>query len=155
LGQFPCLETFSVCSKDEKVLSKLVVQKHNTTNHQYFPSLSYLSAIIQLDSFYLVSLYLGMLNKTTDYDAIVIGAGFSGIRSLWELVQLGLTVRCFDTASDVGGTWYWNRYPGARTDSDAWVYHLNFASELVEEWDFHERCPSQEEIQRYLSRVVG
>ena len=93
-----------------------------------------------------------MSKNTTDYDAIVVGAGFSGVRSLWELVQLGLTVKCFDAASDVGGTWYWNRYPGARTDSDAWVYLLNFARE---EWGYHERCPSQEEIQRYLSRVVG
>lgn len=96
-----------------------------------------------------------MLKKTADYDAIVIGAGFSGIRSLWELDQLGLTVKCFDAASDVGGTWYWNRYPGSRTDGEAWVYILNFAPELMEEWDYHERYPSQEEIQRYLSRVVG
>ncbi|KAL8720656.1 MAG: hypothetical protein Q9225_002526 [Loekoesia sp. 1 TL-2023] len=95
-----------------------------------------------------------MPKKTADYDAIVIGAGFSGIRSLWELGQLGQTVKCFDAASDVGGTWYWNRYPGSRTDGEAWVYILNFAPELMEEWDFHERYPSQEEIQRYLSRVV-
>ena len=96
-----------------------------------------------------------MSKKTTDYDAIVIGAGFSGIRSLWELDQLGLAVKCFDAASNVGGTWYWNRYPGSRTDGEAWVYILNFAPELMEEWDYHERYPSQEEIQRYLSRVVG
>lgn len=96
-----------------------------------------------------------MSKATADYDAVVIGAGFSGIRSLWELHRLGLKVKCFDAASDVGGTWYWNRYPGSRTDCDAWVYILNFAPELKEDWDFHERCPSQQEIQRYLSRVVG
>ncbi|KND88228.1 Phenylacetone monooxygenase [Tolypocladium ophioglossoides CBS 100239] len=96
-----------------------------------------------------------MSNKTADYDAIVIGAGFGGIRSLWELDQLGLTVKCFDAALDVGGTWYWNRYPGCRTDGEAWVYILNFAPELLEEWDYHERYPSQEEIQQYLGRIVG
>ena len=96
-----------------------------------------------------------MSNKAADYDAIVIGAGFSGIRSLWELKQLGLTSKCFDAASDVGGTWYWNRYPGSRTDGEAWVYILNFAPELMEEWDYSERYPTQEEIQRYLSRIVG
>lgn len=96
-----------------------------------------------------------MLRKVTDYDAIVLGAGFSGVRSLWELDQLGLTVRCFEAAPDVGGTWYWNRYPGSRTDGEAWVYLLNFAPDLMEEWDFHERYPSRDEIQEYLGRVVG
>ncbi|KAH2160557.1 hypothetical protein KXW33_004588 [Aspergillus fumigatus] len=89
-----------------------------------------------------------------DYDAIVIGAGFSGVRSLWELRRLGLTARCFDAGSDVGGTWWWNRYPGCRTDGEAWVYALKFLPELLEEWDFTERYPPQEEIQWYLSRVL-
>jgi cation diffusion facilitator CzcD-associated flavoprotein CzcO len=96
-----------------------------------------------------------MSQKAVNYDAVIIGAGFSGIRSLWELDQLGLTVKCFDAASDVGGTWYWNRYPGSRTDGEAWIYILNFAPELLEEWNFHERYPSQEDIQGYLGRVVG
>lgn len=96
-----------------------------------------------------------MANKTADYDAVVIGAGFSGIWSLWELSQQGLSVKCFDAASDVGGTWYWNSYPGSRTDCDAWVYILNFAAELKEEWQYRERVPSQPEIQGYLGRVVG
>lgn len=96
-----------------------------------------------------------MSKRAADYDAVVIGAGFSGIRSLWELDQLGLTVKCFDAASDVGGTWYWNRYPGSRTDGEAWVYILNFAPELLEEWQYHERYPTQQEIQRYLSRIAG
>lgn len=93
--------------------------------------------------------------KRTDYDAIVIGAGFSGIRSLWELEQLGLTAKSFEAGSDVGGAWYWNRYPGARTDSEAWVYAMNFTPELVEAWDYSERYPSQQEVQRYLSIVAG
>lgn len=96
-----------------------------------------------------------MSKRVADYDAVVIGAGFSGIRSLWELDQLGLTVKCFDAASDVGGTWYWNRYPGSRTDGEAWVYILNFAPDLLEEWKYHERYPTQGEIQRYLSRIAG
>lgn len=94
-------------------------------------------------------------HQTAYYDAIVIGAGFSGIRSLWELGQLGLTAKCFEAGSDVGGAWYWNRYPGARTDSEAWVYTMNFAPDSSKEWDYSERYPSQEEVQRYLSRVVG
>ncbi|KAI6080803.1 steroid monooxygenase [Hypoxylon rubiginosum] len=89
-----------------------------------------------------------------DYDAVVIGAGFSGVRSLWELNRLGLSAKCFDAASDVGGTWWWNRYPGCRTDGEAWVYALNFLPELLEEWDFTERYPSQQEVQWYLSRIV-
>ncbi|KAI4230028.1 MAG: hypothetical protein L6R36_000407 [Xanthoria steineri] len=95
-----------------------------------------------------------MSDGMADYDAIVLGAGFSGIRCLWELDQLGLTVRCYDAAPDIGGTWYWNRYPGSRTDGEAWVYLLNFAPELMEEWDFHERYPSRDEIQEYLGRIV-
>ncbi|KAH7385681.1 cyclohexanone monooxygenase [Pyrenochaeta sp. MPI-SDFR-AT-0127] len=95
-----------------------------------------------------------MGKRIVDYDAVVIGAGFGGIRSLWELDQLGLTMKCFEAGSDVGGAWYWNRYPGARTDSEAWVYLMNFAPELKEEWDYHERYPSQGEVQRYLGHVV-
>ncbi|KAK5453300.1 hypothetical protein LTS15_006485 [Exophiala xenobiotica] len=92
--------------------------------------------------------------KKADYDAIVVGAGFGGIRSLWELRRLGLTAKCFEAGSDVGGTWYWNRYPGARTDSEAWVYSMNFAEELKEEWNYHERYPSQPEVQSYLGHVA-
>lgn len=90
-----------------------------------------------------------------DYDAIIVGAGFGGIRTLWEMRKIGLNVHCFEAGSDVGGTWYWNRYPGARTDSEAWVYMLNFAPELKDRWKFEERYPSQEQVQRNLSEVVG
>ncbi|KAK9422975.1 putative Cyclohexanone monooxygenase [Seiridium unicorne] len=93
--------------------------------------------------------------KTADYDAVIIGAGFGGIRALWEVRQLGLKVRCFEAGSDVGGAWYWNRYPGARTDSEAWVYAMNFTPGLSDQWNYHERYPSQEEVQKYLSNVVG
>lgn len=89
------------------------------------------------------------------FDAIVIGAGFGGIRALYELKRLGLTVKCFEAGSDVGGTWYWNRYPGARTDSDSWVYILNFSKELKDDWVWNERYPQQEEVQKYLCHVTG
>ncbi|KAL4968683.1 uncharacterized protein BDV14DRAFT_196983 [Aspergillus stella-maris] len=91
-----------------------------------------------------------MTPKEADYDTIVIGAGFSGIRTLYELKQIGLTVKCFDAVPDVGGTWYYNRYPGSRTDCDAWVYRFILAPDLIGDWDFQERCPSQEEVQKYL-----
>ncbi|EFX06635.1 cyclohexanone monooxygenase [Grosmannia clavigera kw1407] len=89
-----------------------------------------------------------------DYDAIVVGAGFSGIRALWELGQLGLTAKGFEAGSDVGGAWYWNRYPGARTDSEAWVYTMNFAPGSREAWNYSERYPAQAEVQQYLGRVA-
>lgn len=90
-----------------------------------------------------------------DHDVIVIGAGFGGIRALWECQKLGLSVKAFEAGSDVGGAWYWNRYPGARTDSEAWVYTFNFAPEVKDEWDYQERYPSQESVQRYLGHITG
>jgi cation diffusion facilitator CzcD-associated flavoprotein CzcO len=90
----------------------------------------------------------------TDYDAIVIGAGFGGLRMLHELRQLGLTVKVFEAASDVGGTWYWNRYPGARTDSESWVYAYSFSKELQDDWNWTERFPSQSEALAYLRHVA-
>ena len=87
-------------------------------------------------------------------DAIVIGAGFAGIRALLELAKLGLSAHAFEAGSDVGGTWYWNRYPGARTDSEAWAYCYTFSRELQEEWTWSERLPGQSEVLRYLQHVV-
>jgi len=90
----------------------------------------------------------------TDFDAIVIGAGFGGLRMLHELRQLGLSVKVIEAASDVGGTWYWNRYPGARTDSESWVYAYSFSKELQDEWNWSERFPAQAETLSYLQHVV-
>lgn len=87
-------------------------------------------------------------------DAIVIGAGFGGLRTLYELRQLGLSVRVIEAASDVGGTWYWNRYPGARTDSESWVYSFSFSKELQDEWDWPERFPTQPQVLAYLRHVA-
>ncbi len=87
-------------------------------------------------------------------DAVVIGAGFSGLYQLYRLREQGLKVRVFDTASGVGGTWYWNCYPGARTDSPSHVYQYWFSDELLAEWDWKERFPAQPETERYLNRMA-
>ncbi|OUS96782.1 NAD(P)/FAD-dependent oxidoreductase [Rhodococcus sp. NCIMB 12038] len=89
-----------------------------------------------------------------DIDAVVVGAGFSGLRMLVELRKLGLQARCFEAGSDVGGTWYWNRYPGARTDSEAWFYCYDFDEELMQEWDWQERFPTQKQSLAYLRHVA-
>jgi cation diffusion facilitator CzcD-associated flavoprotein CzcO len=86
-------------------------------------------------------------------DAVVVGAGFAGIRALIELRRLGLSATLIEAGDDVGGTWYWNRYPGARTDSESWSYCFPFP-ELEQEWDWAERYPTQPEVQRYLSLVT-
>src|SRR3954454_11498749 len=89
-----------------------------------------------------------------DFDAIVIGAGFGGLRMLHELRMLGLSARVLEAGTDVGGTWYWNRYPGARTDTESWQYIVNFSQELNAEWRWSERSPQWEEVQGYLSHVA-
>lgn len=94
------------------------------------------------------------MGNTQHFDAVVIGAGFSGLRMLWELRQLGLTVRVIEAAPDVGGTWYWNRYPGARTDSESWVYAFSFSKDLQDEWNWTERYPTQPEALAYLQHVA-
>ena len=90
----------------------------------------------------------------THFDAIVVGAGFSGLRMLHELREQGLSVRVFEAGTDVGGTWYWNRYPGARTDSESWIYAYSFSKELQDEWDWTERFPTQPESLSYLQHVA-
>ncbi|MCW3011010.1 MAG: Phenylacetone monooxygenase, partial [Solirubrobacterales bacterium] len=89
-----------------------------------------------------------------EVDAVVIGAGFAGLRSIHELRQLDLTLQVFEAADDVGGTWYWNRYPGARTDTESWAYCLSFDRELWEEWEFRERFTAQPDVLAYLQRVA-
>jgi cation diffusion facilitator CzcD-associated flavoprotein CzcO len=90
----------------------------------------------------------------SDFDAIVIGAGVSGLYQLYRLRELGLRVRVFETGSAVGGTWYWNRYPGARFDSESWTYGYSFSRELLEEWDWEEHFAGQPETERYLNYVA-
>ena len=88
------------------------------------------------------------------YDAIVIGAGIAGIYQLYRLRQLGLSVRVFETGTDVGGTWYWNRYPGARFDSESYTYGYAFSDELLQEWNWKEHFESQPETLKYLQHVA-
>ena len=88
------------------------------------------------------------------FDAVVVGAGFGGLRMLHEFRSRGLSVVVLEAGSDVGGTWFWNRYPGARTDSESWVYAYSFLKELQDEWDWTERFPSQPEALAYLNFVA-
>ncbi len=88
-----------------------------------------------------------------DFDAIVIGAGMSGMYLLYRLRELGLRVRVLEAGTGVGGTWYWNRYPGARFDSESYSYGYSFSQELLDEWDWSEHFASQPEIERYLKHV--
>jgi cation diffusion facilitator CzcD-associated flavoprotein CzcO len=93
-------------------------------------------------------------DPSTDFDAIIIGAGVSGLYQLYKLRELGLKVRVFETGNAVGGTWYWNRYPGARFDSESWTYGYSFSQELLEEWDWEEHFAGQPETERYLNYVA-
>ena len=88
-------------------------------------------------------------------DALVIGAGFAGLYQLHSLRdRLGLSTRVLEAGGDLGGTWYWNRYPGARCDSESHAYRYFFSRELNEEWEWSERYPAPPEILRYLGRVA-
>ncbi|MDC3728155.1 flavin-containing monooxygenase [Rhodococcus sp. PD04] len=89
-----------------------------------------------------------------ELDALIIGAGVAGLYQLHQLRELGLRVRAFDTASDVGGTWYWNRYPGARFDSEAYIYQYLFSDELYKNWSWSQRFPGQPEIEQWLHYVT-
>jgi cation diffusion facilitator CzcD-associated flavoprotein CzcO len=91
---------------------------------------------------------------TALYDAIIVGAGFSGLRALHEVRRLGMSVKVIEAGSDVGSTWYWNRYPGARTDSESWVYCYDFDEELLQDYDHAERFPTQPQSLRYLQHVA-
>ena len=89
-----------------------------------------------------------------EFDAVVIGAGVAGLYQLYRLRELGLRVRIFETGSAVGGTWYWNRYPGARFDSESWTYGYSFSKELLEEWAWEEHFSAQPHTERYLNYVA-
>src|SRR5215470_14425004 len=93
-------------------------------------------------------------DTATDFDAVIIGAGVSGLYQLYRLRELGMRVRVFETGTGVGGTWYWNRYPGARFDSESWTYGYSFSQALLEEWDWEEHFAAQPETERYLNYVA-
>src|SRR5260370_16086899 len=92
--------------------------------------------------------------KDLDYDAIIIGAGISGLYQLYRLRELGLRVRVFEAGTGVGGTWYWNRYPGARFDSESYSYGFSFSQELLDEWHWTEHFSPQPQTLRYLNHVA-
>ena len=89
-----------------------------------------------------------------DFDAIGIGAGFAGLALIHYLREAGLSVRIFDRAPEVGGTWAWNRYPGAATDSESYYYCLTFSPEILQEWSWTKRYAGREETQSYMRFVA-
>ncbi|MEO1190889.1 MAG: NAD(P)/FAD-dependent oxidoreductase [Pseudomonadota bacterium] len=91
---------------------------------------------------------------TVVLDALVIGAGVGGLYQLYQLREQGLRVRGVDAAGDVGGTWYWNRYPGARFDSEGYIYQYFFDETLFKDWTWSERFPGQPEIERWMHYIA-
>ena len=93
--------------------------------------------------------------KPADFDAVVIGAGFAGLYMLHRLRdELGMSTQVFEAGDGVGGTWYWNRYPGARCDSESYIYCYSFSKELLQEWNWSGKYPEQPEILAYLNHVA-
>ena len=82
------------------------------------------------------------------------GPGVAGLYQLYRLRELGLSVRVYEAGAGVGGTWYWNRYPGARFDSESYTYGYSFSEELLQEWDWSEHFAGQPETERYLNHVA-
>jgi cyclohexanone monooxygenase len=93
-------------------------------------------------------------SKVGDFDAIVIGAGFAGLYAIFKLRELGFRVQGFEKAGDVGGVWYWNRYPGARCDCESYYYSYSFSHELQQKWNWTQRYAEQPEILSYLGHVA-
>jgi len=93
-------------------------------------------------------------DQVVEHDAIIIGAGISGMFMLYRLRELGMSARVFETGTNVGGTWYWNRYPGARFDSESWTYGYSFSKELMQEWDWKEHFSPQPDTLEYLNHVA-
>ena len=90
----------------------------------------------------------------SDIDVIAVGAGFAGLSLIHSIREAGLSIRVFDKASDIGGTWTWNRYPGAATDSESFYYCLTFSEEILNEWTWSQRYAGWEETLRYLHFVA-
>jgi len=92
---------------------------------------------------------------TRDLDAVVVGAGFAGLYMNYSLRdRLGLSTQVYEAGDNVGGTWYWNRYPGARCDSESYMYCFSFDKQLMQEWEWSGKYPEQPEILRYLNHVA-
>ena len=91
---------------------------------------------------------------TADVDVLVVGGGITGIYQLYLAREAGFSVQLLEAGDGVGGTWYWNRYPGARFDSESYTYAYLFSRELFEDWEWQEHFAEQPEIERYLNHVV-
>src|ERR1043166_553331 len=89
-----------------------------------------------------------------DFDAVIVGAGFAGLYMLHRLRGMGFKARVLEAGSGVGGTWYWNRYPGARCDVESVQYSYQFSDALQQEWEWTERYATQPEILRYANHVA-
>jgi cyclohexanone monooxygenase len=94
------------------------------------------------------------MNAAEEFDVLIVGAGISGLYMLYRMRQLGLSTRVIEMGGDLGGTWYWNRYPGARCDTDTMEYSYSFDEDLQQEWEWPERYPTQPEILAYLEHVA-
>ena len=94
------------------------------------------------------------MTEDHDLDVVIVGAGFAGMYMLHKVRGLGLSARCIEAGGDVGGTWYWNRYPGARCDVESMQYSYEFSDELQQEWDWSERYATQPEILSYAQHVA-
>ncbi|WP_433298313.1 flavin-containing monooxygenase [Pseudonocardia sp. CA-142604] len=94
------------------------------------------------------------MTESRKVDAVVVGAGIAGLYQLYKLRERGMSTRVFETGDGVGGTWYWNRYPGARCDVESLSYSYSFSPELEQEWNWTERYPTQPEILRYVNHVA-
>src|SRR6188768_1510509 len=92
--------------------------------------------------------------ETGVFDAVVVGAGFAGLYMLHRLRELGFTARVYEAGGGVGGTWCWNRYPGARCDVESLQYSFSFSEEIQQEWSWSERFAGQPEILRYINFVA-
>src|SRR3954468_17573015 len=95
-----------------------------------------------------------LTDRMDEKDVVVVGAGFAGMYMLHRVRGLGLTARVFEAGSGVGGTWYWNRYPGARCDVESMQYSYQFSDELQQDWDWTERYATQPEILKYANHVA-
>jgi cyclohexanone monooxygenase len=94
------------------------------------------------------------LARSKSFDAIIVGAGFAGLYMLHRLLALGYSVQVLEAGADVGGTWYWNRYPGARCDVESVEYSYSFSEEIQQDWEWTERYATQPEILKYIQFVA-